>query len=72
MKVRFTVWKVSKYGVFSGPSGKYEPEKSPYLDTFHPLVIFRDKEYLNFRTNGLSVSVSDECNSWNSRGKFVS
>ena len=32
-----------KYGVFSGPyfpifglnTGKYEPEKTPYLDTFH-------------------------------------
>ena len=27
-----TAWKVSKYGVFSG---KYGPEKTPYLDTFH-------------------------------------
>ena len=34
---------MSKYGVFSGPyfpvlglnTGKYGPEKSPYLDTFH-------------------------------------
>ena len=31
-----TAWKVSKYGVFSGPNtGKYGPEKTPYLDTFH-------------------------------------
>ena len=46
-----TVWKVSKYGVFSGPyfplldskwiqifspsTEKYRPEKTPYLDTFH-------------------------------------
>ena len=31
-----TAWKVSKYGVFSGPStGKYGPEKTPYLDTVH-------------------------------------
>ena len=38
-----TAWKVSKYGVYSGPyfpvfspnAGKYEPEKTPYLDTFH-------------------------------------
>ena len=38
-----TAWKVSKYGVFSGPyfplfglnTGKYGPEKTPYLDTFH-------------------------------------
>ena len=33
--------KVPKYGVFSGMSafspntGKYRPEKTPYLDTFH-------------------------------------
>ena len=34
---------MSKYGVFSGPyfpvfsqnTGKYVPEKTPYLDTFH-------------------------------------
>ena len=38
-----TAWKVSKYGVFSGPyfpafglnTGKYGPEKTPYLDSFH-------------------------------------
>ena len=39
----FTVWKVSIYGVFSGPyfpifrpnMGKYGPEETPNLDTFH-------------------------------------
>ena len=39
----FTAWKMSKYGVFSGPyfpvfspnTGKYGPEKTLYLDTFH-------------------------------------
>ena len=38
-----TAWKVSKYGVFFGPyfpvfssnTGKYVPENTPYLDTFH-------------------------------------
>ena len=38
-----TAWKVSKYGVFSGPyflvfspnTGKYGPGKTPCLDTFH-------------------------------------
>ena len=38
-----TAGKVSKYGVFSGPyflvfvlnTGKYGPEKTPYLDTFY-------------------------------------
>ena len=37
------VWKVSKYGIFSGRyflvlglnTGKYVPEKTPYLDTSH-------------------------------------
>ena len=38
--------KVSKYGFFSGPyftvfglnTGKYGPEKNPYLDTFDAVV----------------------------------
>ena len=31
-----TAWKLSKYGVISGPNtGKYGPEVTPYLDTFH-------------------------------------
>ena len=41
--LEITAWKVFKYGVFSGPYfpvfglniGKYEPEKTPYWDTFH-------------------------------------
>ena len=40
---RITAWKVSKYVVISGPyfpvfspnTGKYGPEITPYLDTFH-------------------------------------
>ena len=39
----YTVWKVCKYGVISGPyfpvfnpnTGKYGPEITAYLDTFH-------------------------------------
>ena len=42
----YTAWKVSKYGVFSGPcfpvfspnAGKYGPEKTPCLDTFHAVL----------------------------------
>ena len=42
-----TAWKVSKYGVSSGPyfpvfalnTEKYGPEKTPYLDTFHAVEI---------------------------------
>ena len=36
VKQPFTAWKVSINGVFSGPNtGKYGPEKTTYLDTFH-------------------------------------
>ena len=43
VNLTFTAWKVSKYGVISGPyfsvfspnTGKYGPEITPYLDTFH-------------------------------------
>ena len=42
-----TAWKVSKYGVFSGlyfpvfrpNAGKYGPEKTPYLVTFHAVSV---------------------------------
>ena len=42
-----TAWRVSKCGVFSGPyfpvfrlnTGKYGPEKTPCLDTFHAMKI---------------------------------
>ena len=31
-----TAWKVSKYGVFSGPYFPvFWPEKTPYLEAFH-------------------------------------
>ena len=41
-----TTWKVSKYGVISGPyfpvfssnTGQYGPEIIPYLDPFHVVV----------------------------------
>ena len=43
LSLKNTAWKMSKYGVFSGPyypvfginTGKYGPEKAPYLNTFH-------------------------------------
>ena len=39
-----TAWKVSKYGVISGPNtGKYGPEKTPYLDTFHAATVKKKK-----------------------------
>ena len=38
---------MSKYGVFSGlNTGKYGPEKTPYLDTFHAVkVILKSFEF---------------------------
>ena len=44
-----SAWKVSKYGVFPGPyfpvfspnTGKYRPEKTPYLDNFHAVKHLR-------------------------------
>ena len=43
-----TAWKVSKYGAFPGPyflafspnAGKDGPEKTPYLDIFHEVLVF--------------------------------
>ena len=38
-----TEWKVPNYGVFSCPNtGKYGPEETPYLDTFHAVTQFSD------------------------------
>ena len=35
----FTVWKVSKYGLISGPNtAKYETEITPYLDLFYAMI----------------------------------
>ena len=35
----YTAYKVSKYGVFSGPNtGEYGPEKTPYLVIFHAAI----------------------------------
>ena len=44
----YTAWKVSKYEVLSSPyfpafglnTGKYGPENTPYLDTFHTVLSF--------------------------------
>ena len=52
-----TAWKESEYGVISGPyfpvfspnTGKYGPEISPYLDTFHTVPVAKKE---TFRING--------------------
>ena len=48
METLTIAWKVSKYGVFSVTyfpvfslnTGKYGPEKTPYLDTFHVVNVY--------------------------------
>ena len=53
-----TVWKVSKFEAFSGPyfpafglnTGKYGPEKTPYLDTFHAIKVY----------NSANISILDK------------
>ena len=48
LEISYTAWKVSKYGVISGryfplfspQTGKYGLEISPYLDTFHEVIIY--------------------------------
>ena len=52
-----TAWKVFKYGVISGPyfpafglnTGKYGPEITPYLDTFHAVNLYPSLDLLVFR-----------------------
>ena len=52
----YIAWKVSNYGVFSGPyflvfrpnTGKYGPEETPYLDHFHAvnlIILFICKNF---------------------------
>ena len=56
---------MSKYGVFSGPYcpvfspnlGKCEPEKTPYLDTFHAVIFETGKSSLHGGLSGWSMFV---------------
>ena len=60
-QVTLTAWKVFNYGVFSGPyfpvfspnTGKYGPEKTPYLDTFHTVA---DELFLDWNTSAAICS----------------
>ena len=61
-----TAWKVSKYGVISGPyfpvfelnTGKYGPEITPYFDTFHA-VNFSSRSW--FRKDKLNINLYIPC-----------
>ena len=51
-KVMFsiTAWKVSQYGVFSGPYFPvFGPENTPYFDTFHAVNVFCSNILIKFR-----------------------
>ena len=60
---RGTARKVSKYGVISGPyfpvfspnTGKYGPEITPYLDTFH--VVKHNRHLLSKQSNSVPFSI---------------
>ena len=50
LQVCNTAWKVSRYGVFSGPNaGKYGPGKTPYLNTFHAMEYIRHLSHRAWR-----------------------
>ena len=43
---------MSKYEVISGPNtGKYEPEITPYLDTFHAVHVNHNQEIIIRKSN---------------------
>ena len=54
---------MSKYGVFPGPyfpifglnTGKYGPEKTPYLDTFHATSTYITKRWISSEFSVLTL-----------------
>ena len=65
---------MSKYGVFSGPyfpvfcpnAGKYEPKKTPYLDTFYAVFVF-----INFLDILHQLKKNDEKNIFDTEPNFA-
>ena len=63
MNVWYTMWKVSKYGVISGPyvpafgldTGEYRPEITLYFYTFHAMI---EKKMQLFFPSEISVYLS--------------
>ena len=55
LKGCYPLRKVSKYGVISGPNtGKYGPEITPYLDTFH--AVSQSERYLGLCQKAINSS----------------
>ena len=61
-QLQSTAWKVPQYGVFSGlyfpvfglNTVKYGPEKTPYLDTFHSVIISKVL-FINYQSSNYSI-----------------
>ena len=73
----FSAWKVSKYRVIPGPNTeKYEPEITPYLDTFHAVFVILSRcrarhhpSFLSFQIGQVFCSpnqVTTFCEIWRS------
>ena len=63
----YTAWKVSKYGVFFGPNtGKYGPERTPYLDTFHAVLLWINQFIMMI---GVLSDIHIKSRNWHKNGK---
>ena len=67
-----TVWKVSTYGVFSGPyfpvlglnTVKYGPKKTPYLNTFYILAVLKILQILQEKTSDSVTFSKSHLTNW--------
>ena len=63
----YTAWKVSKYGVFFGlNTGKYGPERTPYLDTFHVVLLWINQFIMMI---GVLSDIHIKSRNWHKNGK---
>ena len=51
-----------RYGVFSPHAGKYRPEKTPYLNTFHAVLSRKNSEIISTMVKQLKLSVKESRN----------
>ena len=68
-----TAWKVSKYGVFSGPCFPvFGLEKTPYLDTFHVLTMSSSNYNMTNKVFWvLTTKPLLEAKKWNIKAIFI-
>ena len=70
LQARYTAWKVSKYRVFSGTyfpvfelNTEYGPEKTPYLGTFHAVILRTSVIQIYGNRSPKQKVLGSECNS---------